>query len=349
MPMYPTQIAGSRAGWMGVFVLYLVACGPAPMEADAGPARPSQGPPDSAIADTKVLPTDAAGDEDRADSSNLDGSQPDGATSAIGRSCTDDTDCEGLHCVQTTDASMWGGGPAHGYCTKPCAAADDPACAALGAVCLDFGAGAGQPDQAFCVETCSRGGVRPDLSKCHARKEVSCTPSSVVGGAPSTEGFCLPACNSNTECGTRHCDPRLGVCVDKPVTGDPTGAPCDPAAGSAHEAGADGGAGCAGVCLSVGASTHVCAQRCAYGSPDACNLPGALVDGGIAAYSACIFVAAGTGPGDEAHCGQLCDTVHDCLDQADPGVFCDTSGNALQAYGHGFCNWGDVDRDAGSD
>jgi hypothetical protein len=44
--------------------------------------------------------------------------------------------------------------------------------------------------------------------------------------------------------------------------------------------------------------------------------------------------------GDEAHCAQLCDLDSDCLNQRDPGVFCNvTDGGGLETLGHGFCDW----------
>jgi hypothetical protein len=251
---------------------------------------------------------------------------------ALGSRCVSNADCvPGVTCLLSTGTSLGAGGPAHGYCSVPCALADDPACAAFGAKCLDFAPHAGDPPQTWCVQTCTRGGDAPSVDKCHGRPDVACTPESVTDGTPSTAGYCLPTCGSDADCAGRHCNPLLGVCTDAPASGAPTGTRCDPASGAPT--------GCAGVCLAVGSSAHVCADRCVYLHPSACNLPGKEIDAGIATYSACIFVSSGTGAGDEASCGQLCDVVDDCLDKNDPGVFCDTSPDALGAYGHGFCNW----------
>jgi hypothetical protein len=256
------------------------------------------------------------------------------APGQLGAKCTSDAECgsPALNCILATGTSLGGGGPANGYCSAHCAQADDPVCTALGAKCLDFARNPGDPPDTWCVETCTRGGDAPSLAKCHGRRDVACTPVSVTGGTPSADGYCLPTCSSDDDCAGRHCDPLFGVCTDAPSAGAPTGTHCDPDA--------DGGTGCAGVCLSVGPSTHVCADRCVYLSPDGCHLPGKALEGGVSTYSACLFISEGTGAGDEASCGQLCDTVDDCLDKVDPGVFCDTSPDVIKAYGHGFCNWG---------
>lgn len=263
----------------------------------------------------------------------------------LGRTCTTDADCPLLSCVKSTDTSMGGGGPAHGYCSTACKTADDSVCTAADGKCIDF-ARVGAPAEIWCVQTCRRGGDAPDMNKCRGRTDVACTPSSVSNGEPSVDGYCLPTCNSDVECAARRCDPSSGVCVDT-VTGDPTGTACS-TPGTDGDTGAASSA-CAGVCLTVGASAHVCAQRCTYGIPDACRLPAAPIDAGVSAFSACIFVSKSTGPGDEAHCGQLCDVDADCLDQSDPGVSCNKSDAALKAFGHGYCDWLPPVVDAGAE
>jgi hypothetical protein len=284
------------------------------------------------------------------------------ARDVLGRTCTSNDDCSLLQCVKPTDSSMGGGGPAHGYCSTPCANADDAICKAANGKCLNFAPG-GTPAQNWCVQTCQRGGNAPDMNKCRGRDDVACTASSVQNGEPSGDGYCLPTCNGDDDCGARHCDPSSGVCVDA-ISGDPTGTACavpvaadggvDASDTDASNDESEGGpaddaaasvvpaarsANCAGVCLSVGAATHVCAQRCSYGSATACHLPPGPIDGGTGAYSACLFVSKNTGPGDEAHCGQLCDSDGDCLDQQDPGVTCNKSDEAMKAFGHGYCDW----------
>ncbi|HKQ71378.1 MAG TPA: hypothetical protein VJT73_18670 [Polyangiaceae bacterium] len=295
----------------------------------------------------RVAEEAGAPDAKSSEVSNGSDADRDGSTASLGRVCAVDADCTGLACVKASDSTMAGGGPAHGYCSTPCSLSDDPICAAIGGKCLDFSRKAGGPPETWCVQICQRGGAASSLDKCHARRDVACTAASVNGGVPSGDGYCLPTCNADLDCGPRHCDPLYGVCVDAVSSGAPTGTSC--AAPVIDGGDAAPATMCSGSCLSIGSTTRVCAQRCAYQSPDACHLPDADADGGIGAYSACLFVSSNTGPGDEAHCGQLCDSVTDCLDQSDPGVYCDKSDAALKAFGHGFCNWDSSEAEAGLD
>src|SRR5258708_30107120 len=156
----------------------------------------SDGSPEGAIADGPVL--------ERLLTLNV--------RDALGRTGATDVDCPSLKCVKPTDKSMGGGGPAHGYCSTTCIAADDLVCKTADGACVNF-ARAGAPAQDWCVQTCRRGGEALDTNKCRGRTDVACTPSSVPNGQPSTDGYCLPTCNGDADCGARRCDPSSGRCV----------------------------------------------------------------------------------------------------------------------------------------
>jgi len=216
----------------------------------------------------------------------------------------------------------------------------------------------GQPSlDGYCLPTCN------DDVECPGRR---CHPSSgvcvdAVNGDP-TGAACSPAGSANVGSdanGNDRTDTRTDASGDDAIDGSTNG---NSARGSDIDTDATtgnnvdgavitavGSSGCAGVCLAVGSSTHICAQRCTYGSPTACHLAARRMDGGAGEYSACIFIPSNgsAGVGDEAHCGQLCDTSADCLDQVDPGVFCNRSNVALKTFGHGYCDWSPPVVDAG--
>ncbi|MBI5533282.1 MAG: hypothetical protein HY898_11235 [Deltaproteobacteria bacterium] len=266
-----------------------------------------------------------------------------GAPGSLGAKCKTDADCGSLLCIPDISTEFFGGGPAHGYCSKDCTSflhggvGVDP-CSLVDPNSLCSAAGDDPNDPAtrgFCLEGCSQGPPMDsggfgkfDPKKCHGRRDVACTV--VDGGSLS---LCLPTCARDADCtGGRKCDPRKGVCVDQPTPGSAMGAHC-------HD---DGGPiGCAGLCLQVvkgdDASSNdpnniagFCSQRCVYGDVTSCGVE-QTPSAGI-----CILAMPEAGNGDEAFCAQMCDVDADCLDQ-DDNAMCDTS--YTQSLGRGLCLW----------
>ena len=224
----------------------------------------------------------------------------------LGLACRADAECgpEGK-CIQVTDNDGFiGGGPAGGYCTKPCE--NNTECG-IGNVCLyNEAEGFGE-----CFLGCVFGDPalesldqELDPSKCHGREDARC-----LRLEDGTE-LCVPTCGVDSECDGRVCDPRFAVCVDDPNTGKAIGEKCDPEAATPE---------CAGTCLPIGTSdpdvvATMCSSPCAIGGiVEGGNDCGGL-DKGV-----CIFSYTGTGVGDNAFCGQSCTSQDDCQV---PAFFC---------------------------
>lgn len=235
----------------------------------------------------------------------------------LGLSCTADAQCGPMgKCIQTTDNDPFlGGGPAGGYCTKPCQA--DNECG-IGNVCFyDEPSGVGE-----CILGCIFG--EPELmflddeldpSKCNGREDVRC--AQLQDGSE----VCLPTCGSDSQCDGRVCDPRLAVCVDTPNAGKALGEQCDPEAMEPE---------CAGTCITIGSGDptmdkYMCTSPCVMagiveGSDDCGGL-----EKGI-----CIYSPSGTGVGDTAFCAESCTAQEDCQY---PNFFC----NNINVQTTGVC------------
>ncbi|HXI59284.1 MAG TPA: hypothetical protein VNO55_24625 [Polyangia bacterium] len=266
-----------------------------------------------------------------------------GAATGLGMACTSSATCgAGLTCLLPTDKSIFGSaGPAHGYCTLPCAAtgaptamADLAACDAAGGSCVDFALDATSPSQAYCMLNCLQGPSPAGTMKCNGRGDVACETLGASDDGGVSQDICIPVCSQDSDCPSgRKCDERFSVCVDTPNAGAPLGTHCDPMAATST---------CAGGCLPVGMGTTMyssfCTRRCVFGFVDVCNWvdkPMSLATGGP--HGVCVFVGANSDVGDEGFCSQQCDTPADCTDQTDPMLSCDTT---ITQLGHGFCAWG---------
>jgi hypothetical protein len=260
--------------------------------------------------------------------------------SLIALPCDGDDDCggePGLRCI-TVDAddtvlpSVFGSttpsGVAGGYCTKDCTLDDE---CPFGSICV-------QNDTAgICVRTCEFGSPMLQAldeplaaDKCHGRDDLMC--------APLTNGFdaCLPVCGSDDQCGSRHCNLRMGLCTDEPRQGLPLGAgSCTPDDMETTDLNEDS---CTGFCQPFSGDglqpdLHSCSAWCSYGgelaSTQNCGGP---------ANGLCVFPAdvngLQSGTGDLAFCAGSC-TSHDGCSWA-TGMFCFDLG-VLETYHVGYC------------
>jgi hypothetical protein len=152
------------------------------------------------------------------------------AAGNLGGICAMDSDCGGggLTCaLPTATIPAFGGGPANGYCTKSCTADTD--CGSAG-LCVTDANGANGTCVATCTETPLPANTNPlnmlsDPTKCNERSDVACFALSM------TQFACIPLCGEDSQCPTGlHCDPRGGVCVTTPTTGQAMGTECVPPA-----------------------------------------------------------------------------------------------------------------------
>jgi hypothetical protein len=206
----------------------------------------------------------------------------------VGGRCGSDADCDaGLFCMQSDSDDWFGAGPPNGYCTQACS--EDISCSE-DAACLLFGDG-----EAYCLQVCEVGAGAP---KCNGRGDLACDGVSVSGLA-----FCRPVCRSDTDCGSRHCDLGLGVCVDEPPLGDPIGAQCDPDAEEST---------CASqTCMRFSDTYASCSAVCNL-SYNGCGSDGATPDN--PGDPSCVFPAvAGSSVYDLGFCSQRCECDGDCL------------------------------------
>lgn len=207
----------------------------------------------------------------------------------IGVPCEASDDCsDGVTCITSAARdSLFGGGPAHGYCTKK-NCTDDAQCGA-NAACTSVDGGK------LCMRTCTQGPALTyindplDPEKCAGREDVACA---VQGeGLPSV---CFAVCGSDEDCPGAHCDPKANVCVDTAPAGKPIGAAC-----TADDE-------CAGHCVDVG-PVKMCTQACVLGgdvSANDCN----------GHPHACIFpYTEDEGAGDVGVCTSICSKHDDCL------------------------------------
>jgi len=260
------------------------------------------------------------------------------AANDLGKACASASDCGGgLTCVLPTDTAFGGGGAAHGYCTKPCGAADaGNACSPLGGVCVDLGTT--DAPAPYCMQGCTFGAAADRTTKCRGRDDVGCA-SLASGGGGVTLYACLPMCAVDSDCPSgRRCDEATGVCMSGAA---PSGTPL----GSACAQTADGGADvCSGFCLSSGSNGTVtarfCSRACVLGAASACNLAFGTAALAGASHGGCLLAITGADIGDIGFCSQECDTVADCLDKTDTTGMCNTTVAAGTSIApHGFCTF----------
>lgn len=232
---------------------------------------------------------------------------------ALGATCQSDSDCgTGFTCLAPTDnLPVFGGGPAHGYCSKNCSTdADCP-----NGACLGDGA------DARCLEACVVG--EPPLefldspldeTKCHGRPDVRCQ-------TVNNTDMCVPTCLGDADCPAGlSCDPRFAVCVSAPNTGLPNGEPCDQMSDPPD---------CAGICVSFTNGPTMCSNWCVLGGEDLSTECGGLEKG------ICVFSPAGHELGDSAFCTESCTKQDDCQN---PAFWCFPVGGITgSAVPNGFC------------
>jgi hypothetical protein len=253
------------------------------------------------------------------------GAPPWGPAPDLGKACRFDSDCkDDLVCLNPVTGAIDGGGPAKGYCTRNCSQGGDCGALVPGAVCANFGSVI--TPIAYCALGCAPGpGTLFDwnVQKCHGRHEVACTPMP----PPNSESVCLPSCNNDDECGAGYfCQPGSGLCEPAPATGDPIGAPCDPANDT-----------CRGICgivqLGLGQTARMCMERCVIGELSSCGDDG---DWDTPEDAVCLWAFSLVSDyGDLGACGQLCDCNADCLL---PELVCVPEPSFEFDLGHkGFC------------
>lgn len=250
-----------------------------------------------AVGNTRLLPTEAFDDDLPL---NTPGRPLQGSAS-IGASCAADDDCaRGLICFDVTDGLAIGG-PAGGYCTRPCAATAE--CERLEAASL-CGALAGQP---LCIRLCEAGPLEADEVKCLGREDLTCSSLTALGTQPPSDrpnlGLCTPRCQSDENCDGMRCDLASGFCSVFPATQRfPIGAACTAATECQG-----------GICFAPFPGTErVCTAFCTLGAP------GCGFDGNESTIEAgCVLAQVpGESDGDRGLCLELCDTAADCQ-QAD--------------------------------
>lgn len=248
------------------------------------------------------------------------GSSGVGGGAGLAAACASDADCGGgLTCLtDTVNDPIFGGGPAGGFCTLACGGDGD--CAAQGGVCLQIDPG--QPGR--CTLGCAIGPAITsvaglfdalDPKKCRGREDLRC------GKPAGNTGRCLPTCGEDAQChGGRACDPRLAVCVDKPSTGDPSGALCDPSATATT---------CAGLCIGFTSGVAMCSSHCVLGGEKLLT-----ADCGGPQHGLCAFRPTANGAGDAGFCSPSCGAQSDCQT---PSFWCfDVSGVSDQVH-RGYC------------
>lgn len=247
-----------------------------------------------AVGDTRLLPGFSRDDDA---SLNAPGGRPLQGSASVGAACAADDDCvSGLICFDASDGLSIGG-PAGGYCTRPCASAAQCEQIDTRSTC---GTLVGQP---LCIRLCEAGPLAGDEVKCLGRDDVTCASLTALGSQPPSDtpdlGICTPRCQSDEACDGLRCDLGSGLCTIFPERGGlPLGAACT--AGAQCEA---------GICFATSAQAErVCTAFCTLGAPG-CGFDGneSRIDVG------CVLPQiAGESSGDRGLCLELCDTAADC-------------------------------------
>ncbi|HEY3255575.1 MAG TPA: hypothetical protein VGJ91_16570, partial [Polyangiaceae bacterium] len=206
----------------------------------------------------------SSGSVGRAGSVGRSGAANGGGTSAtdsaLGSTCTADTQCgDGMICAKANSTVFGDGGPSQGMCTMSCTPGGTE-CDTLkaGAECFDFGTTA--DPQGYCLDSCAQGDPLDLASKCAGRSDFVCVDLGDTAPLP----FCVPHCRSDAECGTGlYCDKSslLGLCTKTKPSGDPVGTDCTPGGTTST---------CEGYCIrtsdtGVTPVTGTCVELCAAG------------------------------------------------------------------------------------
>jgi hypothetical protein len=265
---------------------------------------------------------------------------PSVSTAAIGAACNNDGQCTaGLRCLLSTGNDFGttntpqAGGPAGGYCTMDCSDAAECQAVDSASDCQPVSEGG-----SICLRTCLSKDPRPGENKCLNRSTLACNSTVVLGlenfALTRQDGWCLPLCGSDADCGGRTCNLTTGLCSDTPSEGLPIGALCNPTESPAVCAG--------GFCLPVSDTEGVCAAACRLSS----LTPGAVSGCGYGTAAdpreaACLLPYAGIstqdseGLGDIGICLELCDVPEDC---GQPGWRCIVEAGLNELLGRpGYC------------
>lgn len=248
-----------------------------------------------------------------------------GTPGAIGSACTSASDCDSGFCLTTESTELDGAGPAGGLCTVACA--DQAACDAdaPGTLCVQF-----TDTAAFCLETCEPGAAsepkcqsRPDVACLGVATEVGTTACTTIEDcavgqvciAAEEDGptlcspvvsACTPSCGGDFECASgQYCDLGIGMCLPGSASGEPIGAPCDPAAEVDP---------CSGFCIAVSETEGMCSGGCSFNTTlSGCGFDGSTTPAeAICLFSPAYVDTADVGAGDSGLCGPLCDCNDDC-------------------------------------
>jgi hypothetical protein len=253
------------------------------------------------------------------------GSVPLGGTALVGSKCESDADCRGGGTCLRADGNLYlgAGGPAGGYCTFSCSAADDD-CAShdLQSFCVGLG-----PEGAeYCIRRCLSKDAEPGEAKCLNRTDLACVSVAADGAVPFAaerqEGYCAPRCASDSECPSgRVCHRQAGICTSAPAPGAPAGSRCR------LTTECDGK-----MCEDIVNGVGVCTSLCVLGSLAGCGYEQDSESRG----AACLIplVAAGRfseAAGDLGLCRELCDVPADCR-RADEGWECRPLSAAASAF-----------------
>ncbi len=215
----------------------------------------------------------------------------------VGAACRSDADCgTGLGCITAAGRELAGSGPAGGYCSAACRS--DAACQSLdpASQCI------GLAGQNVCARTCESRAPKAGVSKCLGRTDLMCVSVAArrqePPGAGPQPGLCVPACQSDAQCGPGlFCNLASGLCDSVRPSGDPLGSPCT---------GPDSCAG--GVCLPLNGFESVCSAFCRFGGPGCGFDASAAQPGAVCAFTQVPDEAVG----DRGLCLALCQTALDC-------------------------------------
>lgn len=209
----------------------------------------------------------------------------------LGQGCRVAEDCGSspfAQCITREDTSSPIGGIVGGYCTRGCTT--NEVCGAAGA-CI----------RGLCLLRCdaqnpavdTNGYPRP-ATKCHSRHDLVCSDDFFFGSGTQA---CFGSCNTDEACGEgRHCDQKLGGCVDTPSSGADNGRPC-----SEHS-------DCKGWCVA-----GVCGDACTGGGEidsEQCGDP---------AEGICLMSGLYLSPGSLGYCYPRCSSHDRC---SPPNTYC---------------------------
>lgn len=229
----------------------------------------------------------------------------------LGR-CFEDWQCPGpgAYCRPATD------GYPGGSCTLPCADRTDCDDGTVYNACITYTATGESNCEAFC------------------RGATDCLPGYTCQLIGTADGFCVPVCATDEECGgTAQCDPYTGRCVAAGtvnttggVTGDACGSNDSCRSGDCRQANENGNiAGFVnGYCESL------CRIEAGFNTSN--FFSGDTLPAGTCAGAAICLPVQSNGAGDMGVCRAECHTSSDCR----PGYTCQTAVSG-HTFTNGFC------------